>query len=245
MLEFSLLHWLAFLYFLVIWIGYTLYVKHRAKNTVCLASVLHDYRIAWMRNIISHENRIADFALLDNLMRSVNFFASTTIFLLAGLVTIFYSADNIVEIFSHYSFIAQTTTEEVQFKLLVLIVIFIFAFFRFTWAMRQYSFIAVLLGAAPHSPKDKALSEEQAEFVTDIAKITDLAGHEYNYGLRAYYFAMATIAWFINSWIFMLACTFVVMILYRREFKSRTLYALAKSREDFQKTLNTAADDKK
>lgn len=50
-----------------------------------------------------------------------------------------------------------------------------------------------------------------------------MAAHTFNYGLRAYYFGMATLAWFINPWFFMLVTAGVVLVLYQREFHSGVL----------------------
>lgn len=50
-----------------------------------------------------------------------------------------------------------------------------------------------------------------------------MAANQFNFGLRAYYFGMATLAWFINPWFFMLVTAGVVVVLYRREFHSDVL----------------------
>lgn len=50
-----------------------------------------------------------------------------------------------------------------------------------------------------------------------------MAANQFNFGLRAYYFGMATLAWFIHPWFFMLVTAGVVLILYRREFHSDVL----------------------
>ena len=59
----------------------------------------------------------------------------------------------------------------------------------------------------------------------------DRAAHSYNYGIRAYYFAMAALAWFINDWIFMAACAVVIFVLFRREFMSNSLQAMVDARQ--------------
>ena len=56
------------------------------------------------------------------------------------------------------------------------------------------------------------------------------AAHSYNYGIRAYYFAVAALAWFINDWMFIATCAVVVLVLYRREFKSDSLKAMVAAR---------------
>ena len=51
----------------------------------------------------------------------------------------------------------------------------------------------------------------------------------FNLGLRSYYFGLAFLIWFLNPWFFALATTWVVGVLYRREFKSNVLQALVRT----------------
>ena len=67
-------------------------------------------------------------------------------------------------------FTTPTSTLVLDLKLLVLTGIFVHAFFRFTWSMRQYSFGALLIGATPSSgifdaaaATDPALRRRHAE----------------------------------------------------------------------------------
>jgi len=53
-----------------------------------------------------------------------------------------------------------------------------------------------------------------------LADLTSLAASQFNNGLRAYYFALATLSWFYHPLAFMLATTWIVGILYRREYHS-------------------------
>ena len=232
MIIFDILNWFAFVWFLFSWVGYTLYAKKKASEVECLAQVLHNYRVDWVRNMLRHEQRMSDMALLRNLGITVNFFASTTILVLVGSITALSAADNILELLSDFTFVTEMTTMEVEFKLILLILIFIFAFFRFTWSMRQYSFCSIILGAAPFID-NRPLSKEEEDFALYAAKVSDLAAHEFNYGLRSYYFALAVLSWFISPILFIVSCTIVVLILYRREFKSRTLDLLLNSHKKF------------
>ena len=50
-----------------------------------------------------------------------------------------------------------------------------------------------------------------------------MAANQFNFGLRAYYFGMAMLGWFIHPWLFMLVTAGVVLVLYRREFHSDVL----------------------
>ena len=60
------------------------------------------------------------------------------------------------------------------------------------------------------------------------------AGGSFNGGLRAYYFALAALTWFIGPYPFMAATLWVVMILIRRQFVSRTFRAMHRHAEKLQ-----------
>ncbi len=228
------MNWVAFAWFLACWVGYTFYAKRRARRTPeSLSALLFSYRIDWMRSLLRREARISDLALLNNLVQMVNFMATTNIFVLAGAVTVLYSSSNVLELLQHHAFVAKTTTEEVQFKLLVLVIIFVYAFFRFTWAMRQHTFVSILIGAAPLVKGDQPLEPAHEEFALQVARISDRAGHEFNYGLRSYYFALSLLTWFISPWALIPTCSAVVLVLYTREFRSKTLRYLMRSRESY------------
>lgn len=229
---FDALNWGAFIWFIFCWTGYTLYTKKKAQSSDCLTSVLYQHRAAWVRNMLGRDNRIVDISLLGNLSRMVNFLASTTIFLLAGLLTALNSVDSLVDLLSGHDFIISPTKADIQFKIFILIFIFAFAFFRFTWSMRQHTFCSILFGAAPYIP-DADSAKNIDCLIKHIARVSDRAGHEFNYGVRAYYFALAFLTWFINPWLFILSCSLVVMILYRREFRSTVLDILIDSEKSF------------
>jgi uncharacterized membrane protein len=59
-----------------------------------------------------------------------------------------------------------------------------------------------------------------------LARVVWLAIYNFNLGLRAYYFSLALLTWFVHPLVFVVASSWVVAVLYRREFRSRTLKAL-------------------
>ncbi|MCW8884561.1 MAG: DUF599 family protein [Motiliproteus sp.] len=215
----------AIVWFLICFKGYALFAQIRARTTPCLANVLHLYRVDWMRRMLDRDVRIADISAVANLERSVAFFASSTILILAGLVTALGASDKIVTVVSDVPILAETSKLEWEIKLLVIIVVFIYAFFKFTWSLRQYGFCAVLIGSAP-MPEDGASEMELKAFIERSSKMISMAANNFNFGLRSYYFSMALLAWFINSWCFIGFSTIVVMVLYLREFKSPVLSTL-------------------
>ena len=114
--------------------------------------------------------------------------------------------------------------------MLVLIVIFMFAFFKFTWSIRQHSYCATLLGSIP--AENDPDQEKSLKKAMQFAGLSSLAANHFNNGLRAYYFALAALSWFFHPVAFMFASSWVVVILYRREYFSKAHSILAGNIEE-------------
>lgn len=220
----------AFLWFLFVWIGYATYARKRAKTYHCLSSILCTLRVEWMNAVVHKENHIADAALVGNVERTVTFFASSTIFVLAGVLTVIASNDAFVRVLEQMPFTAEQSHGLVLLKLSGIAGIMVYAFFKFTWAVRQFGFVSILLGMAPSVSRPTVDIKDREAFSLNTAKVLDQAGHEYNYGLRAYYFALAYLSWFASPWIFIVMSLIVIAVLYRREYNSHVLRALLATR---------------
>ena len=85
----SLIDIIALSIFFISWSGYTWFARNKAKTTDCLARSLNQHRIHWMYETIGREVRVAEAALLSNLERSIAFFASSTLLILAGILALF------------------------------------------------------------------------------------------------------------------------------------------------------------
>lgn len=225
----SWLDWLALFTLLLLWIGYTAFSYQKGKATPCLASVLALYRKDWMYRLLGRDNRIADASLLSSLRASVSFFASTSILVMAGLITGIAASEEAVSVLSTLPFVTTSTRELWELKILVMLVIFVYTFFEFTWSLRLYNFTCVLMGSAPLMQDVSGKKIEQEIFARKSGHIMTLAANHFNYGLRGYYFALATMSWFIHPGLLMVSALAVVIILYRREFHSSVLDALSVS----------------
>jgi uncharacterized membrane protein len=107
----------------------------------------------------------------------------------------------------------------------LLLAIFIYAFFRFTWSLRQYSFGALLVGSAPQ-PESFVDETQRQAFADRAGRVMGLAAETFNDGLRAYYLSFAATAWFLSPWAMIVATGGVIFVLYRREFRSDVLALL-------------------
>ncbi|HLD68797.1 MAG TPA: DUF599 family protein [Pseudomonas sp.] len=214
---------LAVLWFVICWVGYSRYATWKGRTTPCLASVLHLYREDWMRRMLLRENRIADANVVGNLERNASFFASSTLIILAGILTVLGASDRAVSLLADIPLVQPVSRGLSEIKLLALAMVFVYAFFTFSWCMRQYNFAAVLVGSAPVGSEQHVTEQERRAFTARAARVISMAANQFNFGLRAYYFGMATLAWFVNPWFFALVTTGVVLVLYRREFHSDVL----------------------
>lgn len=217
----------AVLIFLSLWFGYARFSRKMAKKAASLSSVLIILRVDWMTHLLERENRILDAALMGNIEKNINFFASTTLFIIAGALTALTSANAVFNIVQHIPWMWPQTIFVVQFKIITIIVVLVYAFFKFTWALRQYGFASVMIGAAPNADDPNATEEMKKSFAVNAGKLIDQAQHNFNSGMRSYYFALAVVGWFVHPLLFIALTIVVVRILYIREFKSRTLKTLA------------------
>ena len=223
-LPFTVLDYVALAWFVIGWFGYQRFAAWAARTSrPSLMGVMRQYREDWWHAMIARELRIVDATILTNLSNSATFFASTTLLILGALFALLGTSDRAMAIISDLPF--STTTHEImwEYKIFLLLSIFVYAFFKFTWSLRQHNFCSVLIGAAP-DPQSNPDSLE--EYVVRSATLVSAAPNTFNYGLRAYYFGLAALTWFLNSWAFMFVTGLVVAILYHREFHSETLQML-------------------
>lgn len=209
---------LSLLWFIVVWVGYTWYADRGSWRKRSLRAVMHAHRNEWMRQMVLRDNRVADVNILRNLLQGVSFFASTTLLILAGLMAVLGASDRGIEIVRALPFAAGTTLGQWELKILVLGIIFVYAFFKFTWALRQFNYCSVLIGAAPKSA--------DGDYARRAAEVSTHASKDFNQGLRAYYFSLAALGWFVHPWVFVAAATLVTAVLYRREHYSATMKIL-------------------
>lgn len=233
---FSLLDFLALCCFVFCWSGYTYFARKKAKTTDCIARSLHQHRIHWMKELMNRDIRVGDAALLANLERNIAFFASTTLIIIAGVLALFAQIERLKLIIASLPFALNANHFTIQIKLSLLAFIFVLAFFQFTWSMRQYGFVNVMIGAAPIDLT--AHKKHLQKYAVEMAVVQDQAAHSYNYGLRSYYFSLAAICWFFHPVLFILASMFVSYTLYRREFKSKAVRAMTRAKEYLKQELN-------
>jgi uncharacterized membrane protein len=204
--------------------GYTWYSRRRARRrSPSLVVAMFEFRKEWFTRMITRENRIGDIAAVNGLQSTSTFFASTSILILGGLIALLGNSERVMDVVSEIPFTRHATVLVWQVKIILLIFVFVYAFFKFTWSVRQFNFCAILVCAAP---KPTPTPQDHPHEIALLTEIASYGAENFNQGLRAYYFAMAVVTWFLHPWLFMVAAVSVVYVLYQREYHSRTLYAL-------------------
>jgi uncharacterized membrane protein len=222
----------AFLWFVALWQGYTIVFDHALRGRPFgLNQRMKALRRDWMERMLQRDNRITDSALVGHTIHSVTFFASTTMLIIAGLLGVIGGIERAYGVMAEISFTVKTSKPLFELKTLALITLFIYAFFRFTWALRQYNYLCALIGGAPLPP----VAEERRRRIADaMATVLTLAVTSFNGGLRAYYFALALLGWFVHPLLLVAFATAMMAILLRRQLLSRTFHAIEAADEEFR-----------
>jgi uncharacterized membrane protein len=220
------LDWAAVALFFAAWIGYAVWAKRRGAASPTLLAVTNEERRRWMLQTSMRDNRVLDAIVTQNLSISPQFFASTTILIIGGLLAVLSTTEQASELVAEIPFAARTSALVFDLKVALLTAIFIYAFFRFTWSLRQYSVGVLLVASAPDHQQMAGDEAARQAFADRAGRVMSLAAETFNDGLRAYYMAFAASAWFFSAWAMLVATAAVVAVLYHREFGSQMLAAL-------------------
>lgn len=220
------LNWLdatALTLFVAAWAGYQWYADYGGAARPRLGREMDRYTRDWFARMAERDNRMVDVNVLRNLTRSAQFFASTTMLILGALIALMGYAEKAASVVAELPFTQQATERVWELKILALLLIFVYAFFKFSWSIRQFSFSSILVGAT-HKPTPTP--ELYAVHTDRIAAIVSFANRNFNQGLRAYYFGVAALTWFLHPALMIAMTLGVIYVLHQREFRSLTLELL-------------------
>ena len=138
---------------------------------------------------------------------AATFLASTAILLIIGVLNLMQKSDSISALFS------PMRPEQVAmsshfwgFKLLPLLVVFFWAFFCFTLAIRLYNHVGYLINAA----SGRAFGPTPLY----VAQLLNRSGRYYSLGMRAYYLSVPLVFWLFGPLYLVAASIGLVIVLY-------------------------------
>lgn len=215
---------IAFAWLVLCWVGYSLVTSRTPWGRAGFVAEMTEQRRLWMKEMAMRELRMVDAQLLAAIASGNAFFASTSVFVIAGLVATLGSIGPVSELLASIPFLSNVTRLELELKTALMIAIYIYAFFKFAWAYRLSLATGILIGATPeYTPKNAKRCFAHGVRAGELAVL--LAKHG-TAGLRAFYFGMSILSWFIHPLAFMATVLLVVLVLYRREYQSNALAAL-------------------
>ncbi|PCJ93993.1 MAG: hypothetical protein COA52_06125 [Hyphomicrobiales bacterium] len=212
----------ASLWFLCLWFGFSFILDRTAFGRGSLSSIMDLKRAAWMQTMKTRDLRIVDTSIMAGLQQGTAFFASTSLLAIGGSFALMNAAEDVLMVFHRLPVSVEMTPAEWQIKIIGLLLIYTYTFFKFGWAYRLFNYASMLLGAVPDRDGNETV-EKIEQSVESVTQMTVLAGKHFNRGLMAFFFAIGYLGWFINAAVFIGATTFVLLVLVRRQFFSASL----------------------
>lgn len=218
MFGFSNLDLIALAFFTLSWLGYHYVVEMGPYAARTLNMRMNLRRARWIRESAAREVRIVDTQVMGGLQNGTAFFASTSLLAIGGTLALLNATDRAVAIFSDLPFVPMTLRSVWELKIIGLVAIFGYAFFKFAWSYRLFNYCVILLGALP--PFDSRDERAMAHAVHETIEMNIAAGRHFNRGQRAFFFALAYLGWFLGPVSFIGFTGAVLVAMYRRQFAS-------------------------
>ena len=204
--------------FILAWAIYAITLERTPHGRDSLNARMNIYREVWIRRLLDRETRMVDMQIMLSLQNGTAFFASTTLFAIGGGLTLLKSSDEAVSVFSSLPLGIQVSAALWEVKCIGLILIFVYAFFKFAWAYRLFNYVAIMLGAMPFAAKRD--TPEAQSHVMRTTRLFQSAGAHFNRGQRAFLFALGYLGWFVGPYVLMMSTLAVVVVMWRRQFDS-------------------------
>jgi len=206
----------ALAFFLIAWwfLGWLIDASPWHPRT--LSAAMKAQRHERMRQMARRPVRLVDANIITGLQQATSFFASTALLAIGAGFGLLTAADTIISAFEQSVVHVAIDRPAFYAKTAVLMALYAYAFFKFGWAYRLFNYSAVMLAATPEAGQPGA--EEAA---SRVAEMNISAAGQFTYGLRAFFLAIAVLAWFVAWWSFVIATLIIFSALANRQFGSR------------------------
>src|ERR1700686_2816142 len=185
---------------------------------------MHVYREVWIRRLLDHETRMVDTQIMASLQNGTAFFASTSLLAVGAGLALLRSTSEALAVLGALPVDLSPSPALWEIKCVGLILIFIYAFFKFAWAYRLFNYVAILIGAMP--PAQQRDTSEAEAHVLRTTRLFEAAGRHFNRGQRAFFFALGYLGWFVSPGVLFATPAAVVIVIWRRQFASNAWEAM-------------------
>jgi uncharacterized membrane protein len=234
----SLLDWLALILFSAAIVAYSRYADHAGQRA--LNANMREIRTRWMQRCLARGDRVLDAILTGHSINSIALFSSATLLIVVALLGVLGNSDMAHRLAAESNFVAHTNVELFQIKLIGLVCVFIYGFYRFTWALLQYNYYLALLGSVPLKERlTDAMIEQMGNQISIVLNSAVISFHS---GFRTYYYALAWIGWFFHPLFFIAATGFVTFVLVYRQIASPAAGAIKSYAKLLRESEQTTRD---
>lgn len=221
---FTILDVIALFVFFASWKIHFWIVNKSPWRHKTISAKMSMFRQRWMNAMVYRELKMPDAIIQNTLQYGVLFFASTSILLIGALMAGFGASDQAIAMLGDLPFAVNTTRTVWEVKVLLVALIFTFAFFKFTWSYRLFNYVLIMIGAAPDlavaAVKGVEDPVDPEDYGSRVAQLHTLGARHFTTGLNAYFFALAACTWFLSPVLFIAATIWISLVLYRRAFWS-------------------------
>jgi uncharacterized membrane protein len=213
--------------FVLLWIAYAWITgSRRILSRTSLTMAMADRRREWILNSLHRDLKMIDTQIMGGLQNGTAFFASTTIFAIGGCFALLGATEQVDAILKDIPFIVQGGRATFELKVCGLIALFAYSFFKFGWSYRLFNYCTILFGAIPMLDEAREHPARTLAAAERTIKMNIIAASHFNMGLRAIFYSIGYLGWFVSPWVFMLSSTIVFIVLIRRQFFSEARRAL-------------------
>lgn len=224
MVSYSIVDVFAVGFFILEWTVYAVTLEHTAYGRDSLSARMNGYREVWIRRMLDRETRMVDMQIMASLQNGTAFFASTTLLAVGGSLALLRATNEAIPVIEKLPIGLSPSPELWEIKCVGLLLIFVYAFFKFAWSYRLFNYVAILLGAMP--PAAQRDTPEAEAHVIRTTMLFKAAARHFNRGQRAFFFALGYLGWFISPWVLLASTAAVVIVTWRRQFASNAWRAM-------------------
>jgi uncharacterized membrane protein len=215
---------LAVGFFALEWTVYAYTLERSPYGRDSLSARMHIYREVWIRRMLDRETRMVDMQIMGSLQNGTAFFASSSLIAVGGALALLRSTNDALSVLKTLPIDMSPSPALWEIKCAGLILIFIYAFFKFAWAYRLFNYVAILLGSMP--PASQRDTPQAEAHVIRTTRMFETAGRHFNRGQRAFFFALGYLGWFVSPWVLFASTAAVVIVTWRRQFASNAWQAM-------------------
>ena len=221
---FSTLDMIAVSATIAIWLAVGWRIEHPSAKQQSVSKIMAESRREWLRQMLPREPRIFDAQTIATLRQGTSFLASTCVIAIGGCLALIGNTETLSGVAEE---LISTMQPKIVWDVKIFLVVFFLAngFLKFLWSNRLFGYCSVLMAAVPNDPDDP----NAPRMANKAAELNVAAARSFNRGLRAVYFGLASMAWLAGPLSLMCASVVTLVVIWRREFASRSREVLLES----------------